>query len=802
MTLRTALTSFTVLILTTWSSQVHAGLSDFFHDDSPEMRVAAQYGLSVGTQNGTGILLSAGQLVTAHHVHESRSSVNWFFGDCRTEQSCLADDIGVKRLIQLGFHPGTAASLADELKQFECEHDRTIDDRDVRLWNCKAKSLEDPVNGLRVRVFPGDIWGHGKLGPLGSQGDGHALLTVHRPEYTSALRVDHGIVDDEVNRCIERDYTDCFDHSMALTTEDGSSGAPIFHRSTLGIFGVHHGSWDLGILGVQAKGTYLGGPVFDAYDPRDWAPSVRPAAAEAIGYDFPSSPMLGETADRSFALRCENDELMRGIVFSQQQGDSVRSLAPVCAPFSDDTTRFGLSLMTVRTIEDNLNLEEGHQAPTLSLNQYLKEVHDVELGPQEMAMCPPGEVITGVAFSLEDSDLVDISAISCTHLHFSQRGSMRDLPIVDLNTRREGTIACPATNGRGLGRGITIHLDDADTLRGASLLCDVGVNNGQPQIDADRDLIEDGADADFCFGASNRDRDADGICDEEDECPRDPFDTDGDGVQDSCDVCPQIADALQADRDQDGYGDACDNCWEIANPAQIDDDGDGFGAACDDDWDNDGVLNDDDVCPNVADWEQRDRDLDAVGDACDNCPTVANTPQDDLDSDGAGDTCDADDDGDGIPDIEDDCPRLAGRDNIWPIDPDGKPICSYGAAITAGLNALSEQLHDEGIPMEEWLYAHEGKEARPPLRGKDLFSKAADTWSKEFIVAALKDKIHLKADDKKDVTLTPAGVTAYLNKLLGTGLTALDLQAVVPQIQKQAFDDDAFIEDFFVGASK
>ncbi|MEE9607462.1 MAG: thrombospondin type 3 repeat-containing protein [Myxococcota bacterium] len=96
---------------------------------------------------------------------------------------------------------------------------------------------------------------------------------------------------------------------------------------------------------------------------------------------------------------------------------------------------------------------------------------------------------------------------------------------------------------------------------------------------------------------------------------------------------------LSDDFDADGDLDYADNCPAVANASQADGDGDDFGDACD-------------VCPSVADGDQFNGDGDLLGDACDNCPLVANPGQEDLDGDGLGDACDADDDGDGLTDIE------------------------------------------------------------------------------------------------------------------------------------------------------
>lgn len=59
------------------------------------------------------------------------------------------------------------------------------------------------------------------------------------------------------------------------------------------------------------------------------------------------------------------------------------------------------------------------------------------------------------------------------------------------------------------------------------------------------------------------------------------------------------------------------------------------------DQDGDGVLDLVDNCPAVANTNQSDKDSDGLGDRCDNCPLVANFSQADIgDSDGIGDACD------------------------------------------------------------------------------------------------------------------------------------------------------------------
>jgi hypothetical protein len=57
-------------------------------------------------------------------------------------------------------------------------------------------------------------------------------------------------------------------------------------------------------------------------------------------------------------------------------------------------------------------------------------------------------------------------------------------------------------------------------------------------------------------------------------------DRDQDGVIDDEDICLTVADPAQRDTDLDGVGDACDVCPALADPDQRDGNGDGIGDAC------------------------------------------------------------------------------------------------------------------------------------------------------------------------------------------------------------------------------
>ncbi|MFH1533217.1 MAG: thrombospondin type 3 repeat-containing protein [Pseudomonadota bacterium] len=182
---------------------------------------------------------------------------------------------------------------------------------------------------------------------------------------------------------------------------------------------------------------------------------------------------------------------------------------------------------------------------------------------------------------------------------------------------------------------------------------------------------------DFCNG---KDDDCDGETDEESP------DTDGDGIKDCVDP----------DDDNDGVLDELDNCPLLPNPFQEDEsDHDNIGEVCDADDDNDtapdegpddvvdcGPFDDtiypgadescngiDDDCDGETDEEFPDTDGDEIKDCLDpdddgdgvldlddNCPLVANPGQENNDLVDQGDACDPDDDNDLIGDEQDNCP--------------------------------------------------------------------------------------------------------------------------------------------------
>jgi outer membrane protein OmpA-like peptidoglycan-associated protein len=149
--------------------------------------------------------------------------------------------------------------------------------------------------------------------------------------------------------------------------------------------------------------------------------------------------------------------------------------------------------------------------------------------------------------------------------------------------------------------------------------------------------------------AGPRDRDADGVPDDVDECKKTPAgdrvdakgctvkDADGDGVFDDADACADTpagdrVDAkgctLPKDADGDGVLDAADGCADTPKGDKVDE----KGCTLPKDADGDGVTDDVDACADTPAGEQvdakgcgpgqRDGDGDGVNDAADRCPST------------------------------------------------------------------------------------------------------------------------------------------------------------------------------------
>jgi OOP family OmpA-OmpF porin len=170
------------------------------------------------------------------------------------------------------------------------------------------------------------------------------------------------------------------------------------------------------------------------------------------------------------------------------------------------------------------------------------------------------------------------------------------------------------------------------------------------------------------YTSESRDRDGDGINDNQDQCPTeaedlDGFedtdgcpdrDNDGDAIADKDDKCPNQSE------DQDGFQDT-DGCPDPDNDADgVEDSHD----QCPDKKETMNGFKDDDGCP-----DEPDKDSDGVPDARDQCPDQAEDTDGFQDTDGCPDP---DNDGDGVNDEDDECVDEAETKNGFQ-DEDGCP---------------------------------------------------------------------------------------------------------------------------------
>ncbi|MDB2346219.1 hypothetical protein N9V61_05315, partial [Flavobacteriaceae bacterium] len=210
-------------------------------------------------------------------------------------------------------------------------------------------------------------------------------------------------------------------------------------------------------------------------------------------------------------------------------------------------------------------------------------------------------------------------------------------------------------------------------------------------LDPSEDTDTDG---DGTGNNSDTDDDNDGVSDADETTDgTDPLDsdTDNDGLSDSEEII-EGTDPLDPDTDGDGMTDSTDESpLDPSSGGETDTDGDGIGDSSDTDDDNDGVSDADEV-NNGTDPLDSDTDGDGTPDNTDEFP-LDPLEDTDTDGDGIGDNSDADDDNDGISDVDE---TMDGTDPLnADSDSDG---LSDSEEIIEGTDPLDSDTDGDGTP--------------------------------------------------------------------------------------------------------
>ncbi|MDB4738258.1 gliding motility-associated C-terminal domain-containing protein [Flavobacteriaceae bacterium] len=210
-------------------------------------------------------------------------------------------------------------------------------------------------------------------------------------------------------------------------------------------------------------------------------------------------------------------------------------------------------------------------------------------------------------------------------------------------------------------------------------------------LDPSEDTDTDG---DGTGNNSDTDDDNDGVSDADETTDgTDPLDsdTDNDGLSDSEEII-EGTDPLDPDTDGDGMTDSTDESpLDPSSGGETDTDGDGIGDSSDTDDDNDGVSDADEV-NNGTDPLDSDTDGDGTPDNTDEFP-LDPSEDTDTDGDGIGDNSDADDDNDGISDVDE---TMDGTDPLnADSDSDG---LSDSEEIIEGTDPLDSDTDGDGTP--------------------------------------------------------------------------------------------------------
>ena len=303
------------------------------------------------------------------------------------------------------------------------------------------------------------------------------------------------------------------------------------------------------------------------------------------------------------------------------------------------------------------------------------------------------------------------------------------------------------------------------------------------------------------FGGKCKDEDKDGICDKDDECPKEPGtkenkgcpekpkkedcpDKDKDGICDKDDKCPDVPGTKENkgcpfnDRDGDGIRDDIDKCPDIPGSAR----NEGCPLS---DRDKDGILDEIDPCPDEAGPLSNmgcplgsDRDKDGTPDKDDACPDTPG-PKENKGCPFGGDR-----DGDGVPDDIDKCPNTAG-----PKDNNGCPIVT-----DAEKEALSIAIRNLYFDTDKWIIR--------PFSYKDLNNVIGIMKKKKDWKLKISGHADIRGNEAHNLMLSKNRANAVKNYLVSKGVAPNLLiveyfgasQATVKQKQEGVTQPDRRVE--------
>jgi hypothetical protein len=322
-----------------------------------------------------------------------------------------------------GWTPPQASQALDRsLTSFTCTFLNREGTRDVAFWRCNpnpvawTESRVAPSYLASANILPGHIWGHMNTSTGGfSTNQSIALTSINRTCNDPLVQelLSPGIVEDANDSCWGP-YTHCFDTNV--DTERGSSGGPLFDRTTNRLTGVLNGQywWGLGNpdnpcdrwSAATNMGSYLGPMV------NTWVNAEPTGAGTAAGAWTAATARVGATTGTARTFSCPEGMLVAGVLGTTDPSWAIGNLGLICMPKrADGRLRYDRAVVTTGgSIDIGLR-----SAVNTDLNTYLHEVRSTSTltpGVQTVAMCPPGQFVQSIqAYASTFTNRID--ALTC-----------------------------------------------------------------------------------------------------------------------------------------------------------------------------------------------------------------------------------------------------------------------------------------------------------------------------------------------------------------------------------------------------